>query len=54
MTTPFRFLRKAFKIGSSIAVTLPSLWCKALGVKEGTEIIVEAYPDKIVLSVKEK
>uniref|UniRef100_A0A7C3Z0F7 AbrB/MazE/SpoVT family DNA-binding domain-containing protein n=1 Tax=Desulfobacca acetoxidans TaxID=60893 RepID=A0A7C3Z0F7_9BACT len=49
-TIPWRDYRKVIKIGNSVAITLPALFVKAHGIKEGDMLkvimgeILKIYP----------
>lgn len=49
MAQQFRYVKKTFKIGNSLAVTIPSIWCKANNLKEKDKLILEVSADKIVI-----
>jgi len=51
---PFSYKRRLFKIGNSLAVTIPFLFTKAHGLKEGDEVIVNLYPEKVEITKSEK
>lgn len=38
--------QKIIKTGNSLAVTIPSLFVRALGVKAGQEVLVRVEPEK--------
>jgi antitoxin component of MazEF toxin-antitoxin module len=44
---PFSYKRKLFRIGNSLAVTIPFLFTKAHGLREGDEVVVDLYPEKV-------
>lgn len=37
--------QKVIKTGNSLAVTVPSSFAKSLGLKIGSDVTVEAYPE---------
>lgn len=54
MEKPFRYRKRLVKIGNSNYVIVPDLWlrgrAKHMKVKQITEVIVEVYTDKIVIT----
>jgi antitoxin component of MazEF toxin-antitoxin module len=50
---PFSYKRRLFRIGNSLAVTIPFLFTKAHGLKEGDEVVVDLYPEKIEITKSE-
>ena len=54
MATPYRYLRKLMHIGNSFVVSLPVIWIKANKVKKGSEVMVEVYEDRVVISQSSK
>jgi antitoxin component of MazEF toxin-antitoxin module len=51
---PFSYKRRLFRIGNSLAVTIPFLFTKAHGLKEGDEVVVDLYPEKVEITKSEK
>ncbi len=42
--------QKVLKVGHSLAVTIPSDFCKAVGVKTGTDVKVDTIIEKGIIS----
>lgn len=53
MAKPYRYRKKVFKIGHSVGVTLPSIWCRANMVLEKEPLTLEVYEDRIVITKQE-
>ena len=53
MGSQFISKKKVLQIGHSKAITLPPIWLKANEVKVGDCVVVEALPDKLIVSVDE-
>ena len=53
MGSQFISKKKVMQIGHSKAITLPPIWLKANEVEAGDCVVVEALPDKLIISVNE-
>ena len=50
MAAPYRYIRKVYKVGNCLMISLPIIWCKANDMKRKGKVEVEVYPDKIVIA----
>lgn len=47
-------IQRAYKNGNSLAATLPKIYARELGIRDGSEIVVAKEKGKITISAKKK
>lgn len=52
MTAPYRYIRKVYKAGNSYVICIPQIWIRANKIDKGMHVIVELYPDRVVIIKK--
>lgn len=49
MAKPYTYVRKPLKLGHSLVITIPSIFVKANGLTPDNTLLVEVYPDRLVI-----